>query len=162
MLGYSPCNSDQPDGSLPCEMIIRDYSCTPIVDADVTIRFSPATDSLICWCSTAPSPHIFHARTDAQGRARFNIAAGGCLANDDPRIPGANRIVAEVFSNDIKLVECGLVSPDAVDNSGHGALDPGGWSPGANCTVGLADGVFHTTPPSLPMLMRHRVSESLV
>jgi len=50
----------------------------------------------------------------------------------------------EVFANGFKIAEVGVVSPDAVDDSG--TLPTSGWNPAGTCHVVLADAVAHTGP----------------
>lgn len=120
----------------------------PLVGSTVNVLFNVVGDSLVCWCNTAPYtpgvPHSFFAITNGAGFATFNFRGGGCVEHGLPAIPGNNNFAAEVFADFVKLQECGVVSPDAVDNSGRVATDTPVWNPGANCAVGLADGVRHT------------------
>ena len=51
-----------------------------------------------------------------------------------------------VFADLCKMQECGVVSPDAVDNAGRKSTDTPVWNPAGFCATGLADAVAHTTP----------------
>lgn len=155
----TPCNWElstvpraipiSPDGSLAYSVRIVSTG-GPVVNSSIRIVFSTVGDSLICWCNGSPwvpgSPHVFTASTNASGVATFHIAAGGCVENQLASIPGDKNYAAEVFADLCKMQECGVVSPDAVDNAGRKSTDSPTWNPAGSCATGLADAVAHTTP----------------
>lgn len=117
-----------PGGSLNYQVTIVGTS-GPIDSANVTLVYSAAADSILCWCTAQTHPSIT-ATTNASGVAVFNIKAGGCA--NPAVIPGG--IAVEVFVNSVKLKEVGQVSPDYVNTRV------------APCTVSLADAVQFTFP----------------
>lgn len=138
-----------PDGSLAYTVRIVGTG-GPINNSSVRIVFTTVGDSLICWCNSSPwvpyFPHVFTAVTNVSGIATFHIAAGGCVENGLAAIPGDQNFAAEVFADLCKMQECGVVSPDAVDNAGRKSTDVPVWNPAGSCAAGLADAVAHTTP----------------
>lgn len=138
-----------PNGSLAYSVRIVGTG-GPVSGVNVEVRFNTVGDSLTCWCDGSPYvpgvPHAFAATTNAGGVATFHLAAGGCIENQLAAIPGDKNFAAEVYANSCKLAECGIVSPDAVDNSGRVSTDSPVWNPAGVCAVGLADAVRHTSP----------------
>lgn len=136
-----------PDGSLT--YTVRIIGCHgPVPASRVNVLFSTVGDSLICWCNSSPwvpgSPHSFFAVTNGSGIATFNFFAGGCVENQLAAIPGDRNFAAEVFADFVKYAECGVVSPDVVDNAGRLSTDSPVWNPAGSCATGLSDAVFHT------------------
>ena len=136
-----------PDGSLT--YTVRIIECNGPVNASrVNVLFNTVGDSLVCWCNTSPwvpgVPHSFFATTNASGIATFNIVGGGCVENQLAAIPGNLNFAAEVFADFVKMQECGVVSPDVVDNAGRLSTDVPVWNPAGSCATGLSDAVFHT------------------
>lgn len=143
------CIPISPDGTLTYS--VRIVGCGgPINNSRVSLVFNTVGDSLVCWCSSSPyvpgTPHAFFANTNAAGIASFNLSGGGCVENQLAAIPGDRNFAAEVFADFVKMAECGVVSPDAVDNSGRVSTDTPVWNPAGACAVGLADAVKHTSP----------------
>jgi hypothetical protein len=122
-----------PGGNLTYVVTVRDAAGTPVAASPVAITFSPAADAMLCWCPTQAHP-VIAGMTDADGKATFNIRAGGCL---DPMFVPMPAI--EVSAGGIKLAQVAGVSSDAVDLNGR--LPWQGWSGG--CQVTLADAVYH-------------------
>jgi hypothetical protein len=136
-----------PDGSLT--YTVRIIQCNGPVNASrVNVLFNTVGDSLVCWCNSSPwvpgAPHSFFATTNASGIATFNIVGGGCVENQLAAIPGNLNYAAEVFADFVKLAECGVVSPDAVDSAGRLSTDVPVWNPAGSCATGLSDAVFQT------------------
>lgn len=162
-LAGGPCNFDfqlstvpipiplSPNGALTYQVRIV-CSSGPVQNARVNVLFNTVGDSLVCWCAGSPwvpgAPHSFVAITNASGYATFNLAGGGCVEYNLAAIPGDRNYAAEVFADFVKVQECGVVSPDAVDNSGRISTDTPVWDPGSSCQTGLSDAVRHTTPLS--------------
>lgn len=117
-----------PGGSLNYSVTIVGTS-GPIDSANVTLVYSTAADTVLCWCTGQTHPSIT-ATTNASGIATFNIKAGGCA--NPAVLPGG--IAVEVFVNSVKLKEVGQVSPDIVNTRV------------APCTVSLSDAVQFTFP----------------
>jgi hypothetical protein len=118
------------------------------IGSRVEIRFTHVADTLVCWCNSVPGPrpHSFFAYTNSMGVATFNIAAGGCIPQYSPAIPGPRKFAAEIFADGMKMQECGIVSPDACDAAGRLTISSPTWEPGGACAVGLSDAVYHTMP----------------
>ena len=110
----------------------------PVPGAVVRLHFTSEAAPLAGWCSGQVHPDI-DATTDASGVATFNIGAGGCL---DPA--ALTNPPVQVFANGVLLREVGVVSVDAVDDTGN--LPTQGWNPSPNVRVGVGDAVFHTGP----------------
>lgn len=127
-----------PSGALEYIVTVNS-SAGPVDGAVVTIVFGTEAEGLACWCAGQTHPEISSV-ANSSGEASFFIAAGGCL--DPSELTGSPAI--EVFANGVKLAEVGMVSSDAVDNSG--TFPWNGWNPGGTCEVGISDGVLHTTP----------------
>jgi hypothetical protein len=124
-----------PGGLYTYVVTVRDVLGAPVSGAAVSIVFSAAADAAVCWCSTQAHP-IINAVADTDGRATFEIHAGGCVDPAHFPVPAI-----EVFANAVKLAEVGGVSSDAVDAAG---LFPWqGWNNGGTCVCGLADAVDH-------------------
>lgn len=140
-----------PNGTLIYQVRIV-CSAGPVQNSRVNVLFNTVGDSLVCWCAGNPwvpgTPHSFFANTNASGYATFNLAGGGCVEYNLAAIPGDRNYAAEVFADFVKLQECGVVSPDAVDNLGRLSTDTPVWNPGSSCQTGLSDAVRHTTPLS--------------
>lgn len=119
-----------PGGSVPYSVIIVGTS-GPLASATVTLVYSTAADTSLCWCTSQTHPSM-SATTNASGVATFNIAAGGCA--NPATIPGG--VAVEVYVNSVKLKEVGQVSPDIINNK----IPP--------CQVTLADAVVFTPPIS--------------
>lgn len=117
-----------PGGSLPYTVTIVGTS-GPLASANVTLVYTTAADTSLCWCTGQTHPSI-SATTNASGVATFNIAAGGCA--NPATIAGG--VAVEVYVNSVKLKEVGQVSPDYVNST----------SP--PCSVSLADAVQFTPP----------------
>ncbi len=143
------CLAISPTGTLAYKVTIVGTG-GPINASSVEVRFTSVADTLICWCSPRPTPRppSFFASTNASGVATFNIHGGGCIAYNLAAIPGPKKYAAEVFADNVKMQECGTVSPDAVDASGRTPISAanGVWDPAGVCATGLADAVQHTTP----------------
>ncbi len=127
-----------PGGTIDYVVTVRDNGGSPLSNAWVEIRMSPAANALVCWCAGQANPSVF-ALTGAGGEAVFALSGGGCI---DPALLGGT--VAEIYVDGGLLTAVGVVSPDAVDNGG--LLPTSGWNPGGQCSVGLSDATFHTGP----------------
>lgn len=120
---------------------LTDYTVTivgqlgPVHQALVELIFSPAADTLLCWCDGQTHP-VITGLTDPNGDVVFNISGGGCI--DPALLPGG--VAVEVFANGFKMAEVGVVSADAVDSSGN--LTTEGWNPVGSCSVGLSDATY--------------------
>jgi hypothetical protein len=144
------CLGISPNGALSYSVTIIG-SGGPIASSAVSLRFTTAGDTLICWCNTVPGPRprVLNAVTNGVGVATYNITAGGCIEYNLAAIPGVLKFAGEVFADNVKMQEFGTVSPDAVDSSGRLPTNTSSlWDPAGNCATGLADGVQHTTPLS--------------
>lgn len=146
------CVGISPSGALTYSVTIVGVA-GPINASRVEIRFNIPADTLTCWCNVTPDPgpvpatHSFFANTNVSGVASFNIRAGGCIQRGLAAIPGSNDFAGEIFADNVKMVEFGTVSPDAVDGAGRlPTSTPTLWDPAGNCTVALGDAVQHTTP----------------
>jgi hypothetical protein len=151
----SPCLVLSPDGSLEYKVTVMgsltSYPCSapqPIPNSMVQIRFTNASDSLVCYCATVtgPRPRLFSVRSNALGQSSFRIAGGGCAERGNPAFPGPGKYAAEIFFDGVRVGELGIVSPDVVDNAGRRMLDSPQWQPAGSCAAGLADAVEHTGP----------------
>lgn len=137
-----------PDGSLAYTVRIVCID-GPRQNSHVNLLFTDVGDSLVCWCNTSPwvpgTPHSFFADTDVNGYATFHLFAGGCVERYLAAIPGDRNFAAEVFADFVKMNECGVVSPDAVDHAGRLSTSTPAWDPAGGCATGLSDAVLHTT-----------------
>jgi hypothetical protein len=118
------------------------------IGSRVEIRFTHVADTLVCWCNSVPGPrpHSFFATTNNVGVATFHISAGGCIPYASAAIPGTLKYAAEIFADNVKMQECGTVSPDVCDAWGRRATSSPVWDPAGACGVGLSDAVYHTMP----------------
>jgi hypothetical protein len=115
----------------------------------VELRFTNVADTMVCWCSPRPTPRppSFFQNTGPTGVACFNLLGGGCIQRGLAAIPGTRKYAGEVFADNIKMQEFGIVSPDAADAAGRIATNQNPtWDPMGSCLVGLSDAVRHTTP----------------
>jgi hypothetical protein len=126
-----------PQGSIDYEVVVAS-SAGPIQGVVVTVKFTAEAMGLICMCSGGGD--TYHAVSDINGVAKFNIAAGGCLDPSQLSAPPA-----EVYANGgLLLGQVGATGADVVDNTG---LFPWqGWNPGGTCDAGVGDAVVHTGP----------------
>lgn len=146
------CLGISPNGGLAYTVTIIG-SGGPIPSAAVSLRFTTAGDTLICWCATVPGPRPrvipFPSATNGVGVASISITAGGCIEYGLAAIPGVLDFAGEVYADNVKMQEFGVVSPDAVDSAGRLPTSTTSlWDPAGNCATGLADGVQHTEPLS--------------
>jgi hypothetical protein len=145
------CLGISPTGALTYTVTIIG-SGGPITASAVSLRFTTAGDTLICWCNTVPGPRprvIAMPATNGVGVSSIGITAGGCIEYNLAAIPGPLDFAGEVFADNVKMQEFGTVSPDAVDTAGRLPTNTSSlWDPAGACAVGLADGVQHTTPLS--------------
>jgi hypothetical protein len=144
------CLGISPTGALTYSVTIVG-SGGPIASSAVSLRFTTAGDTLICWCNTVPGPRprVLNGVTNGVGVANFSITAGGCIQYALVAIPGVLDFAGEVFADNVKMQEFGTVSPDAVDSAGRlPTTTTSLWDPAGICATGLADGVQHTTPLS--------------
>lgn len=109
----------------------------PISGSFVEIQVSPAADAIICWCVGQVHPSIT-AVSDSTGEASFTVAGGGCVTQS-----ALGSVVATIFADGIQLCEIEINSPDVTNANGFLPTDAG-YVGDANCSVGLADAVFHT------------------
>ena len=124
-----------PGGYLPYVVEVKGGDgCEPCPAVEVTLTFDAAGDGFMCWCTTQEHP-VISATTDAEGKATFYIAAGGCLDPAD----GLGSV--EVAADGVVLATVGAISPDVVDNA---SVLPPDWDPGDFCAVRLTDAVWFT------------------
>jgi hypothetical protein len=127
----------EPGGSLAYRVTVVSVN-GPVPGAIVRLHLTSEGDGLLGWCTSQGHPDI-DATTNGSGVATFNVAGGGCL---NPAALSAPPV--QVFANGVLLRQVGIVSGDAVDDSGK--LPTQGWNPGVNLKVALSDAVFHTAP----------------
>ncbi|NNF06205.1 MAG: hypothetical protein HKN21_05550, partial [Candidatus Eisenbacteria bacterium] len=135
-----------PDGSFGTTLTING-PLGPVSGASVVLQWTPDALDRFCICQAQPTPSI-SGLTDSSGEVTFFVRGGGCT--DPARI--GNMWPVTVFANGILMAQMAVNSPDAVDANGNLPTDGGGyggwvdWDPAGECTVSLADAVFHTLP----------------
>jgi hypothetical protein len=139
------CIPVTPNGALSFRVTIVGTT-GPIDQSVVEVRFTAVGDTLVCWCSSnsGPRPRSFFGTTNILGIANIFISGGGCIEKGLSGIPGPDDYAAEVFADGIKMQECGVVSPDAVDATGRLVTDGHGADGTGYCSVGLSDAVRYT------------------